>query len=181
MWNIFFFKILLFNICFLFFIIFDILFSISSIFTCQPILEILMFFILWNRDFIKEFLKIMEYFAKKYRHLKYKILHKFHRVLLVFYLFYFFRILVIFFSYFTYPNLSKNSKHYCGALLYGLQILSENSRNSWIFIKKNRDMLITKHFKNFIVYYFFFIFLAFLGLFFQFHLSKLVEELWNFL
>jgi len=32
-----------------------------------------------------------------------------------------FSILVIFFfSYFTYPNLSKNSKHFCDALLYGL-------------------------------------------------------------
>ena len=34
--------------------------------------------------------------------------------------FYFFIILVIFFSYFTYPNLSKNSEQFCGALLYGL-------------------------------------------------------------
>jgi len=76
------------------------------------------YFILWNRDFIKEFWKIMEYFSKKYRHLKSKILYKFHRLLLVFFIF--FSILVIFFSYFTYPNLSKNSKHFCGVLLYGL-------------------------------------------------------------
>ena len=48
---------------FIFFIIFDILFSISSICTCQQILEIFMFFILWIRDFIKEFWKIMEYFS----------------------------------------------------------------------------------------------------------------------
>jgi len=42
----------------------------------------------------------------------------------VYYLFffYFFSILVIFFSYFTYPNLLKNSKHFCGALLYRLNI-----------------------------------------------------------
>jgi len=39
------------------------------------------FFILCIGDFIKEFLKIMECFLKKYRHLKSKILHKFHRLL----------------------------------------------------------------------------------------------------
>jgi len=82
------------------------------------------FFILWIRDFIKEFWKITENFSKKYRHLISKILTKFHRLLFVF--FYSFSILVIFSSYFTYPNLSKNSKHFCGALLYGLYILSEN-------------------------------------------------------
>jgi len=83
------------------------------------------FFILWIKDFIKKFSKIMEYFSKKNRHLKSKILHKFHRLLFVFFLF--FHILVIFFSYFIYPNLSKNSIHFCGALLYKWQILSENS------------------------------------------------------
>jgi len=80
MWNILFSKF-----CdLLFFFIFDILFSIWSICTCQKVLEIFMFFILWIRDFIKEFWKIMECFSKKYRHLKSKILHKFHRVLYVF-------------------------------------------------------------------------------------------------
>jgi len=69
-----------------FFIIFDIFFSISSMCSCQKILEIFIFFILWIRDFIKEFLKIMECFSKKYRHLKSKILHKFHRLLFVFYM-----------------------------------------------------------------------------------------------
>jgi len=52
-----------------FFYFFDILFSISSIGTCQQILEIFMFFLLRSRDFIKEFWKIMECFSKKYRHL----------------------------------------------------------------------------------------------------------------
>jgi len=79
--------------------------------------EIFKFFILWIRDFFKEFWKITEYFSKKYRHLKSKILHKLHRLL---FLFYSFSILVIFFSYFTYPNLSKYSIHFYGALLYGL-------------------------------------------------------------
>ena len=48
---------------------------------------------------------------------------------IVYYLFFlfFYQFCKLFFSYFTYPNLSKNSKHFCAALLYGLQILSENS------------------------------------------------------
>jgi len=84
MWNIFFFKILRFTICFII-----ILFSILPICSWQKILEIFMFFILWIRYFIKEFWKIMEYFSKKYRHLKSKILHKFHRLLFVFFLLFF--------------------------------------------------------------------------------------------
>jgi len=70
---------------FYFFILFDILFSISSIYTFQQILEIFIFFISWTRDFIKEFWKIMEYFSKKYTHLKSIILHKVHRLLFVFF------------------------------------------------------------------------------------------------
>jgi len=87
--------------------------------------KFLCFFILWIRDFIKEFWKIMESFSKKYRHLKSKILHKLHRLLFVFFLF-FYHFNICFFSYITYLNLSKNSKHFCGALLYGLYILSEH-------------------------------------------------------
>ena len=66
-------------------------------------------------------------------------------------LFYFSSILEIFFSCFTNQNLSKNSKQFCGDLLYGFykRILE----NSWIFIEKNRDILNTKHFQNSIVYY----------------------------
>jgi len=60
-------------------------FSISSICTCQKILEIFIFFILWIRDFIKEFWKIMEYFSKKYRHLN----PKFFINSIVYYLFFF--------------------------------------------------------------------------------------------
>ena len=43
------------DLLFVFFIIFNILFSISSICTCQKILEIFMFFILRIIDFIREF------------------------------------------------------------------------------------------------------------------------------
>jgi len=66
--------------------------------------KFLCFFILWIRDFIKEFWKIMEYFSKKYRHLKSKILHKFHRLL---FFFCFFSILVIFFFLFHLSKLVK--------------------------------------------------------------------------
>jgi len=54
--------------------------------------------------------------------------------------------------------------------LYGSQILS-----------KNWDIWNTKFQQNSIVYYFFFIFLAFFAFCFLFHLSKLVQKLWNFL
>jgi len=84
--------------------------------------KFLCFFILWIRDFIKEFWKIMDYFSKKYRHLKSKILHKFHSLLFVF-----FNILDIFFSYFTYPKLSKNYGIFCSVLFERLEILSMNS------------------------------------------------------
>jgi len=44
-----------------------------------------MFFILWIRGFIKEFWKIMESFSKIYKYFKSKILHKFYRLLFVFF------------------------------------------------------------------------------------------------
>jgi len=48
-------------------------------------------------------------------------------------------------------------------------------KSSWIFIKKNRDIWNTKHFHNFIVYYFLFEFLVFLTSFFLFYLSIVVK------
>ena len=64
--------------------IFHIFFSISSICTCQKILKIFMFFY-FIRDFVNDFLKVMERFSKKYRHLKFKIIQKFHYLLFVFF------------------------------------------------------------------------------------------------
>jgi len=150
MWNIFFSKFccLLFVFYYFWHFIFNFVYLYLSTYSTNFYI-----FILWIRDFIIKFWKIMEYFSKKYRHLKSKIPHNVHRLLFVF----FFSILIIFFSYFTCPNLSKNSKHFCGALLYGLQILSENFGNSWISTKKRRDTLNTKHFKNSIVYYLLFL------------------------
>jgi len=63
------------------------------------------YFILLISYFIKEFWKIMECFSEKYRHLKSKILHKFHRLLFGF--FYSFSVLIIFFFLFHLSKLVK--------------------------------------------------------------------------
>jgi len=87
--NIFFQNSMVYYLFFYFFIIFDILFSISPICICQKNVEIFMLFVLWIRDFIKDFWKIMEYFSQKYRHLKSKILYKFYHLLFVFFFLFF--------------------------------------------------------------------------------------------
>jgi len=131
------FKILRFSIYFfIFFIIFDILFSISSICSCQKIIEILFFFILCIRDFIKQFWKSMECFLKKYRHLKSKILHKFHRLLFVFFI-----LLAFWLSFFLISPIQTCQKIlnifvvlYCTDYRFYQRILE----NSSIFIKKTK-------------------------------------------
>ena len=70
------------------------------------------------------------------------------------------------FFYFTYLRLSKNSKHFCGALLYGLQNLSENSGKFFNFYEKNRNTLSTKYFQNSIVYYLIFYYFSIFQTFF---------------
>ena len=54
-------------------------------------------------------------------------------------------------------------------------------QNFGFFCQKNWDIWNPKFQQNSIVYYFFFIFLAFLAFCFLFLLSKLVQKLWNFL
>ena len=84
----FFFKIPRSTICFfifLLFLTFSFQFRLSVLF--KKFQKFLCFSILWIRDFIKEFWKIMEFFSKGYRHLKSKILHKFHCLLFVFFIF----------------------------------------------------------------------------------------------
>jgi len=51
----------------------------------------------------------------------------------------------------------------------------------FIFQKKNWDIWNPKFQQKSIVYYFFFIYLAFLAFCFLFHLSKLLQKLWSFL
>ena len=90
-------EILSTNFCFfnfLVFLTFSFLFHLSIL--VKKFWKFLWCFILWIRDFIEEFFKIMEYFSKqKYIYLKSKIHHKFHPLLFVFY---FFNIFDIFFS-----------------------------------------------------------------------------------
>jgi len=126
-----------------FFIILDILFSISSIRSCQKILKIFIFFILWIRDFIKEFLKIMECFLKKYKNLKSKILHRLHHLLFVF--FYDFSILVIFFPISPIQICQKILNIFVVIYYTDYRFYQRILENSSIFIEKNRDSLNTKH------------------------------------
>ena len=86
MLNNFSFKILRFTICFLFFLLFfTFYFQFRLSVLVKKLKKFLCFFILWIKDIIKEFWEIIEYFSKKYRHLKFKIHHKFYRLLFFFY------------------------------------------------------------------------------------------------
>ena len=53
--------------------------------------------------------------------------------------------------------------------------------NSWILMKKNRDIVNTKHFQNSIVYYLFFNFVVFLSSFFLVYLSMVFKNFLKFL
>ena len=134
MWNIFFQNFAVYYLFFYFCIIFDILFSISSIWTCQQILEILMLFYLMDLRFYKRILKIMEYFKKKIDIWNPKCFIN----SIVCYLFFFsFIILVIFFFLFHLSKLVKKILKifvvlYCTHYRFYQRILE----NSWIFIKK---------------------------------------------
>ena len=83
--EIFFCKILQFTICFfMFLLLLRFYFQYRLSILVKKFQKFLCIFILWIRDFMKEFWKIMECFSKKYSHLKSKILHKFHRLLFLF-------------------------------------------------------------------------------------------------
>jgi len=177
MWNIFFFKISRFTICFfvfLLFLTFSFQFRLSVLF--KNLWKFLCFFILWIRDFMIDFWKIMEHFSKKYRHLKSKILHKFHYLL--FFLFIYLEFLTSFFP------ISPN--HTCQRILNIFVVLSCTDyrfyqrilENSWILFKKNKDIVNTQHFQN---YYLLFNFVVFLTSFFLVYLSVVFEKFLKFL
>jgi len=175
MWNIFFFKIPQFNICcfiFLLFLKFSFQFRLSVLF--NKFWKFLCFLILCIRDFIKDFWKIMEHLSKKYWHLKSKIIHKFHYLLFIFFI-----LLAFLTSFFPIsPNQSCQKiwnifvVHYYTDYRFYQSILE----NSWILIKKNRDIVNTKYFQNSIVYYLLFNFLVFLTSFFLFYLSMVFKK-----
>ena len=88
MWNIFFSKFWGLVFVFLFFYYFwHFIFNFVYLYLSKNTRNFYVFLILLIRNFIKEFWKIMEYFSKKYRHLKSNILHKFHHLLFVFLIF----------------------------------------------------------------------------------------------
>ena len=127
-----------------------------------------------------DFWKIMERFSKKYRHLESKILHKFHYLL--FFLFIFLAFLKFFFP------ISPNQT--CQRILNIFVVLSCTDyrfyqrilENSWILIKKNIDIVNTKHFQNSILYYLIFNFVVFLTSFsFLVYLSVVFKKFLKFL
>ena len=83
MWNKFFFQNYVFYYLF-FFYFSHFIFNLVYLYLSKNSRNFYGFFILWIRDIIKKFWKMMELFSKKYRHLKSKIVHKFHRLLFFF-------------------------------------------------------------------------------------------------
>jgi len=75
----------------------------------------------------------------------------------------------------------KNCKIFCVVLLYRFEILSKKSAKLWTFFQKNLRYLKSKISTKFNCLLFFSIFLGFLAFCFVFHLSKVVQKLWNFL
>ena len=134
-----------FTICFLVFLLFLTLsFQFRLSVLVKKFWKFLCFFILWIRDFIKDFWKIMERFSKKYWHLKSKIIHKFHYLLFIFF------ILLAFLTSFSpiSPNQSCQKNLNIFVVLYytDYRFYQRILENSWILIKKNRDIVNTKHF-----------------------------------
>jgi len=151
-WNNFFFQNSAVHYLFFYLFIFlHFLFNFVCVFV-NKFWKFLFFFILWIKDFNKGFWKIMEHYSKKYRHLKSKILHKFHYLLFVFFIC-FFSILTSFFP--ISPNQTCQTIINIFVELYykDYRFYQRILENSWILIKKNRDIVNTKHFQNSIVYY----------------------------
>jgi len=125
MWNIFFFKILRYTIFLFLFYFWHFIFNFVYLYFSTNSRNFYVFLFYELEILSKNFGKSWNIFLKNIDIWN----PKFFINSIVYYLFffYFFRSLVIFFSFFTYLNLWKNSKHFCGALLCGLQILTENS------------------------------------------------------
>jgi len=122
-------------------------------------------FILWIRNFIKDIWKIMEHFLKNIDiwNLKFFINS------IIYYLFISYLFFLAFLTFFI--SISPNQT--CQRILNIFVVLYYTDyrfyhrilENSWILIKKNRDIINRKHFQNSIVYYLFFNFLVFLTFF----------------
>jgi len=143
MWNNFFFKFCSLLLVFLFFLLFlTFSFQFRPSILVQKFWKIFCSFILWIRDFVKDFWKIMERFSKKYWHLQSKIIHKFHYLLFLF--------LILFLT----PFFPISPNQTCQKILNIFVVLYYTDyrfyqrilENSWILIKKNRDIVNTKQF-----------------------------------
>ena len=95
-------------------------------------------------------------------------------------LFEFFSIFGIFFSILPVYGFKNNLKFLC-CFIVRIRDFIKKLYKIMVFFKNNWDIWKPKFQQNFIVYSFFFILLGFLVFCFLFHLSKLVQKLWNFL
>jgi len=124
----------------------------------------------------KNFRKSLNISPKNYRHLKSKILHKFHGLLFIFLAF-----LSSFFPISPIQTCEKILSIFVVLYSTDYRFYQRILRSSWIFVKKNRDIWNTKHFQNSIVYYKLFGFLVFLTSFFLFYLYIVVKKFLKFL
>ena len=128
--NIFFPNSAVYCLFFIFFLFLTFYFQFPLSVPVNKFYKILCFLILWIRDFMKEFWKIMEYFSEKCRHLKSKILNKFHHF--------------VFFSAFWYSFFPISPIQTCQKILNIFVVLYCTDyriylrilENSWICIKK---------------------------------------------
>ena len=108
------------------------LFNFVNLYLSKSSGNFYVFFILLIRDFIKDFLKIMEHFSKKYRHLKSIILHKFHCLLFVFFFLVFLISLFLFYKSLVFKKFLKFLWFYCMESIFYQKIL----QNYGFFWKK---------------------------------------------
>jgi len=132
------------------------LFSISPIQTCPKILEFFIVFYWKGYRFYLWFLENSKSSFKKNIDMSI-FFSKFCGLLFYFIFFYFW---VFIFNIFN-LYLLKKSRNFYVFLFYGLEILSKNFGKSWNIFLKHIDIWNPKFFINSIVYYFFFLVLAF--------------------
>jgi len=142
MWNMFFVKILRFTICFfIFYYFWHFIFNFVYMYLSKNGRNFYAFLFYGLEILSKNFEKSWNILKKKYKHLKSKIVHKFHRLLFVF------------FPISPIQTCQKILNIFVVLYCTDYRIYQRILENSWIFIKKNRDTLNTKNFKNSIVYY----------------------------
>jgi len=130
-------------------------------------------------DFIREFWKILEYLLKNTDTLNKK---HFQNSIIYYLLIYFLVSLTsFFFSILPVYGFTKKIKSFVLFYCMNPRFYQKILQNYGFFVKKNWDIWYPKFQQNSIVYYFVFIFLVFLAFCLLFHLSKLVQKLWNLL